>query len=207
MRFWKGHRDTYIGWFSVGAPGGLLMSGIINRLFNKNKIKLWLGLCLKHQVTYFECAGTDLYSRWHPGVHFLVHEPEGDGLVPNQGLVVGLWVGNALLLPPRVGQVWSLFYSLFALLTTTASDTWRVSSAVPDATQGLTIINPDIFFQCEILAWVKCLSQVSMKIKWKIWFKGFQICPYIIKGPAVTPVIAIQRQPTKFLLFNGKMFD
>ena len=34
MRFWKGHRDTYIGWFSVGVPGGLLMSGIINRLFN-----------------------------------------------------------------------------------------------------------------------------------------------------------------------------
>ena len=159
MRLWKGHKDTYIGWFSVGVPGGLLMSGIIKRLFNKNKIKLRLGLCLKHQVvTYFECGGTDLYSRWHPGVHFFVHEPEGDGLVPNQGLVVGLWVGNALLLPPRVGDRFD-HYSIFCLpFLTTASDTWRVSSVVPDATQGLTIIHPDIFFQCEILAWVWCLS-------------------------------------------------
>ena len=37
MRLWKGHKDTYIGWFSVGVPGGLLMSGNIKRLFNKTK--------------------------------------------------------------------------------------------------------------------------------------------------------------------------
>ncbi len=41
-------------------------------------------------------------QRAHVVVHLLVHEPEGERLVPDQGLVVGLGVGDALLVVPPV---------------------------------------------------------------------------------------------------------
>ena len=64
IRLWKGHRDTYIGWFSVGVPGGLLMSGIINRQYVKQNQTL-IGPMLKTSSSNIlsECVGTDLYSR------------------------------------------------------------------------------------------------------------------------------------------------
>ena len=40
----------------------------------------------------------------HVVVHLLVHQPEGDGLVAHQCLVVALRVGDAGLRPAPVGQ-------------------------------------------------------------------------------------------------------
>jgi len=40
----------------------------------------------------------------HARVHLLVHKPEGQGLVPHEGLVVGLAVGDRLLLVPAVRE-------------------------------------------------------------------------------------------------------
>ena len=44
------------------------------------------------------------FSQFRTRVHLLVHEPEGEGLVPHESLVVGLGVGDALLHPTTVGE-------------------------------------------------------------------------------------------------------
>mmetsp|Transcript_29626 Transcript_29626/g.71148 ORF Transcript_29626/g.71148 Transcript_29626/m.71148 type:complete len:352 (-) Transcript_29626:192-1247(-) len=53
--------------------------------------------------------GFRIHDTAHVEVHLLVHEPHGDGLVADDGLVVGLGVGDALLPPPavleRVGEM------------------------------------------------------------------------------------------------------
>ena len=39
----------------------------------------------------------------HVDVHLGIHQPEGDGLVPHQGLVMTLSVSYALLMVPKQG--------------------------------------------------------------------------------------------------------
>ena len=42
---------------------------------------------------------------FHHGVHFFVHEPEGEGFVSYEGLVVGLCVGNCFFTVAAVGEL------------------------------------------------------------------------------------------------------
>mmetsp|Transcript_5065 Transcript_5065/g.9007 ORF Transcript_5065/g.9007 Transcript_5065/m.9007 type:complete len:309 (-) Transcript_5065:1351-2277(-) len=45
-----------------------------------------------------------VHVHFHSIVHFRIHEPESDGLVSNQGLVMGLGIADARLAIPPVGQ-------------------------------------------------------------------------------------------------------
>ena len=40
----------------------------------------------------------------HVGIHLCIHQPERDGLVPHQGLVVALGIGNALFMVASIGE-------------------------------------------------------------------------------------------------------
>mmetsp|Transcript_26714 Transcript_26714/g.58919 ORF Transcript_26714/g.58919 Transcript_26714/m.58919 type:complete len:312 (-) Transcript_26714:1042-1977(-) len=48
--------------------------------------------------------GIRVYNATHVEVHLLVHQPHCDSFVSDNGLIVGLGVGNALLPPPAVLQ-------------------------------------------------------------------------------------------------------
>mmetsp|Transcript_61777 Transcript_61777/g.147378 ORF Transcript_61777/g.147378 Transcript_61777/m.147378 type:complete len:223 (+) Transcript_61777:4157-4825(+) len=59
---------------------------------------------VQSQATVNAHRGSRALNQAHTCVHLGIHEPESNGLVTDNGLVVRLHVCHALLLPPSVGQ-------------------------------------------------------------------------------------------------------